>query len=161
MRWNNQDCGSGGLHWGLWEFPDAWLSEGSQLFIGHLWPFLQVWRGLLGELSWLEQKWLCFPWQSWLSPAVSSGGISGGGMSHAELICSGWCLGDGWLWKNLNFHLHVSENFPHFLWGEGYLNIVKLQTDFWPVLTQSKAPAAGSGAEPFLGPAQGWALDYV
>lgn len=82
MCLNHQDCGSGGLQWGLWEFPEAWLSEGSQLFIGHLWPFLQVWRGLLGALSWLEQKRLCFPWQSWLSPAVSSGGISGSGMSQ-------------------------------------------------------------------------------
>lgn len=27
---------------GIWEFPEAWLSEGSQLFIGHLWPLLQV-----------------------------------------------------------------------------------------------------------------------
>lgn len=53
---HHQVCHSRGLRWGFWEFPVAWFHKGSQFFIGHLWPLLQVGRELLGALSWLEQN---------------------------------------------------------------------------------------------------------
>lgn len=41
---------------GILGIPAAWFHKGSQFFIGHLWPLLQVGRELLGALSWLEQN---------------------------------------------------------------------------------------------------------